>query len=47
YLPNTSETFLSAEALSDRLRRAGFEEVGFHRFNFGTMAIHWGRKSSD
>ena len=46
YLPNTSENFLSAEAFSDRLRSAGFEEVGFHRFNFGTMAIHWGTEGS-
>lgn len=44
YLPDTSEHFLSAEALAERLARAGFEGVGFHRFNFGTMAIHWGRK---
>ncbi|GAP12458.1 demethylmenaquinone methyltransferase [Longilinea arvoryzae] len=44
YLPDTSENFLSAEALADRMTRAGFENVGFHRFNFGTMAIHWGRK---
>jgi demethylmenaquinone methyltransferase/2-methoxy-6-polyprenyl-1,4-benzoquinol methylase len=44
YLPDTSENFLAAEALAERLRTAGFEEVGFHRFNFGTMAIHWGRK---
>lgn len=44
YLPETSEHFLSAEVLSDRLRAAGFVEVGFHRFNFGTMAIHWGKK---
>lgn len=46
YLPDTSENFLSAEALADRLRAAGFEQVGFHRFNFGTMAIHWGRKAA-
>lgn len=46
YLPDTSENFLAAEALAERLRAAGFEQVGFHRFNFGTMAIHWGRKRS-
>jgi len=46
YLPNTSENFLSAEALAGRLTNAGFENVGFHRFNLGTMAIHWGTKSS-
>ena len=46
YLPDTSENFLSAEDLAARLRAAGFEQVGYHRFNFGTMAIHWGRKGS-
>lgn len=46
YLPDSSENFLPAEALADRLARAGFESVGFHRFNFGTMAIHWGRKAA-
>ncbi len=44
YLPDTSEHFLSAEVLAERLRQAGFADVGFHRFNFGTMAIHWGKK---
>lgn len=45
YLPDTSEHFLSAESLAEHLRRAGFTDVGFHRFNFGTMAIHWGKKA--
>jgi demethylmenaquinone methyltransferase/2-methoxy-6-polyprenyl-1,4-benzoquinol methylase len=41
YLPQTSQAFLSAEEVQERLRAAGFHEVGFRRLNFGTVAIHW------
>jgi len=44
YLPNSTENFLRAEDLANRLMEAGFVEVGFRRRMFGTMAIHWGRK---
>jgi demethylmenaquinone methyltransferase/2-methoxy-6-polyprenyl-1,4-benzoquinol methylase len=44
YLPDSTEGFLSAEALADRMRDAGFREVGFRRLMFGTMALHWGVK---
>ena len=44
YLPETTENFLSAEQLSERLISAGFSQVGFRRYMLGTMAIHWGRK---
>ena len=44
YLPETSENFLAAEDLLARVAAAGFEAPGFHRVNFGTVAIHWGRK---
>lgn len=44
YLPETSENFLSAEDLAERLHQAGFTQVGFERYMFGTMAIHWGIK---
>ena len=44
YLPSSSENFLDAETLAETLRAAGFEEVGFQRRMFGTMAIHWGRR---
>jgi demethylmenaquinone methyltransferase/2-methoxy-6-polyprenyl-1,4-benzoquinol methylase len=44
YLPDSTEGFLSAEQLAERLVSAGFREVGFHRLMFGTMAIHWGKK---
>ena len=44
YLPDSTEEFLSAEELMQKMKQAGFEGVGFRRFMFGTMAIHWGRK---
>ncbi|MGH2522509.1 MAG: ubiquinone/menaquinone biosynthesis methyltransferase [Anaerolineales bacterium] len=44
YLPDSTENFLPAEALAERMAEAGFKEVQFRRLMFGTMAIHWGRK---
>jgi demethylmenaquinone methyltransferase/2-methoxy-6-polyprenyl-1,4-benzoquinol methylase len=46
YLPETSEQFLSAEELLARVSAAGFSQAGFHRVNFGTVAIHWGIKQA-
>ncbi len=45
YLPESSEAFLQAEQLAERLSAAGFVRVGFRRLNFGTVAIHWGEKA--
>jgi demethylmenaquinone methyltransferase/2-methoxy-6-polyprenyl-1,4-benzoquinol methylase len=44
YLTNSTASFLRAEELAERARQAGFREVGFARRNFGTIAIHWGKK---
>lgn len=44
YLPESSEAFLTAEALQQRMIEAGFTQVGFRRLMFGTMAIHWGTR---
>ena len=44
YLPDSSEAFLSAEALAVRMAVAGFKKIAFRRLNFGTIAIHWGLK---
>jgi demethylmenaquinone methyltransferase/2-methoxy-6-polyprenyl-1,4-benzoquinol methylase len=44
YLPDSSEAFLSAEALAAEMVTAGFKKVAFRRLNFGTIAIHWGTK---
>jgi demethylmenaquinone methyltransferase/2-methoxy-6-polyprenyl-1,4-benzoquinol methylase len=45
YLPASSEAFLSAEELAERMAAAGFREVGFQRRMAGTIAIHWGKKN--
>jgi len=44
YLPSSTEGFLSADELAEKLRIAGFDAVGYHRLMFGTAAIHWGRR---
>ena len=44
YLPDTTEGFLTAEQLASRMTAAGFKNVDFKRFMFGTIAIHWGEK---
>jgi demethylmenaquinone methyltransferase/2-methoxy-6-polyprenyl-1,4-benzoquinol methylase len=44
YLPTTSENFLLAEDLLERIQAAGFEQAGFQRLMFGTTAIHWGAR---
>lgn len=40
YLPDSSENFLTAEQLSEKMREAGFVEISYRRFMFGTVAIH-------
>ncbi len=44
YLPDSTQAFLSAEQLAERLLAAGFKRVGFTRLMLGTVAIHWGEK---
>jgi demethylmenaquinone methyltransferase/2-methoxy-6-polyprenyl-1,4-benzoquinol methylase len=44
YLPESTESFLTAEQLAERFTRAGFRDVKFRRLMFGTMAVHWGTK---
>ncbi len=44
YLPDSTENFLSAEALARRMMDAGFKRVAFVRRMMNTMAIHWGEK---
>ncbi len=45
YLPNSTQTFLRAEELAEKMKEAGFVEVRFEILNFGTVAIHWGHKA--
>jgi demethylmenaquinone methyltransferase/2-methoxy-6-polyprenyl-1,4-benzoquinol methylase len=44
YLPETTENFLQAEKLAALMEEACFQQVGFRRLMFGTVAIHWGMK---
>jgi demethylmenaquinone methyltransferase/2-methoxy-6-polyprenyl-1,4-benzoquinol methylase len=44
YLTGSTMDFYSAEALSDLFRQAGFVDVGYKKFMFGTIGVHWGRK---
>jgi len=47
YLPDSTEGFLEPEQLAARLQAAGFQQVGFQRLMFGTIAIHWGKKPNE
>jgi demethylmenaquinone methyltransferase/2-methoxy-6-polyprenyl-1,4-benzoquinol methylase len=44
YLPESTLNFKTAEQLADLMRAAGLADVGYRRFMFGTMAVHWGTK---
>jgi demethylmenaquinone methyltransferase / 2-methoxy-6-polyprenyl-1,4-benzoquinol methylase len=44
YLPDSTEAFLSAEELAERMTAVGFRKVGYKRLMFGTIAMHWGKK---
>lgn len=44
YLPDSTENFLTAEDLRERMRAAGFKNPQFKRLMFGTIAIHWAEK---
>ncbi|MBN8637419.1 MAG: class I SAM-dependent methyltransferase [Anaerolineae bacterium] len=44
YLPESTQKFKTPEALAGAMREAGFQNVQFKRFMFGTQAVHWGEK---
>jgi demethylmenaquinone methyltransferase/2-methoxy-6-polyprenyl-1,4-benzoquinol methylase len=44
YLPDSTENFLTAEDLRERMLAAGFKNPQFKRLMFGTIAIHWAEK---
>lgn len=46
YLPNSTVGFKSPDALAQIMREAGFVNVGYRRFMFNTIAVHWGSKDS-
>lgn len=44
YLPESTQKFKTPDELAALMREAGFQNVGYKRFMFGTMAVHWGEK---
>jgi peptidoglycan pentaglycine glycine transferase (the first glycine) len=44
YLPSSVKVFPDADALSERLRETGLEDVSYRLFGLGTLALHMGRK---
>lgn len=44
YLPESTQAFKTPDELARMMRRAGFLNVGYKLFMFGTVAIHFGRK---
>jgi demethylmenaquinone methyltransferase/2-methoxy-6-polyprenyl-1,4-benzoquinol methylase len=44
YLPESTLGFKTADELADLMRAAGLVNVGYRRFMFDTMAVHWGIK---
>lgn len=44
YLPESTQSFKTPQELAALLREAGFINVQFRTFMFGTMAVHWGEK---
>lgn len=45
YLPESTKAFKTPAELTRLVEGAGFSEVRFRRFMFGTMAVHWGVKT--
>ncbi|MCE7947095.1 MAG: ubiquinone/menaquinone biosynthesis methyltransferase [Chloroflexi bacterium CFX4] len=44
YLPNSTIGFKSPQELAALMQMAGFTDVGYKRFMFNTIAVHWGKK---
>jgi demethylmenaquinone methyltransferase/2-methoxy-6-polyprenyl-1,4-benzoquinol methylase len=47
YLPNSTVGFKSPDELAGLVRNAGFVDVGYQRFMFNTIAVHWGTKPQE
>ena len=45
YLPESTQSFMTPDKLADIMRRAGFSNVSYRRFMFGTIAVHVGIRS--
>jgi demethylmenaquinone methyltransferase/2-methoxy-6-polyprenyl-1,4-benzoquinol methylase len=44
YLPESTQQFKTPDELAALMRAAGFRNVAYRTFMFGTMAVHWGEK---
>ncbi len=44
YLPASTMRFKTPADLAELIREAGFVDVGYKSFMFGTMAVHWAAK---
>lgn len=44
YLPDSTQSFQGPEQLAETMRAAGFANVGYRLFMFGTIAVHVGTK---
>ena len=44
YLPESTQKFKTPDELAALMRDAGFRNVQYKSFMFGTMAVHWGEK---
>ncbi|MCB9459153.1 MAG: ubiquinone/menaquinone biosynthesis methyltransferase [Anaerolineaceae bacterium] len=44
YLPESTQKFKTPDELATLMREAGFVNVAYKAFMFGTMAVHWGEK---
>ncbi len=42
YLPESTQSFMMPDKLAELMRRAGFGNVSYRRFMFGTIAVHAG-----
>ncbi|MBN2060623.1 MAG: ubiquinone/menaquinone biosynthesis methyltransferase [Deltaproteobacteria bacterium] len=44
YLSGSTMSFMGPDKLAGLMKEAGLINVGFKRFMFGTIAVHWGEK---
>ncbi|MBE2184856.1 MAG: ubiquinone/menaquinone biosynthesis methyltransferase [Anaerolineae bacterium] len=44
YLPESTRKFKTPDELAALMREAGFQNVSYKTFMFGTMAVHWAEK---
>ncbi len=45
YLPESTQKFKTPEQLAELMHEAGFRNIQYQTFMFGTMAVHWAEKA--